>query len=328
MRRREFVSTLSGAAVCPVAARAQQPARIHQIGYLGLTTFAAQAGFGFIGALKDGFRRHGYLEGTNVAFHWRFAEGIYQRLAALAGELVKLNVDVIMTHGTPGALAAKAATATIPIVVITAADLVASGIVASLARPGANLTGQNVFAVEIALKRLELIKEAVPAAKRVAVLINRGNRYSERALAAMQSMAQGLRVELLPVDLRAPHEFDHAFAALAAKEVHALALIDDPFLIAQAKHILRLASEHRIPMIAGPEFDPKAGLLIAHGVDYRELWFRSASFVDKILKGASPADLPIEQATKFRLIINLKRAEILGLVIPRTVLARADEVIE
>jgi len=328
LRRREFISVLGATAIWPPAVQAQQLTKVYQVGYLGLPTHAAQTALGLIGALKEGLRQHGYVEGTNLAFHWRFAEGKYERLPALAAELVKLNVDIIMTHATPGALAAKAATATIPIVVIVAADLVASGLVASLARPGGNLTGQNVFSAEIAAKRVELIKEAMPAAKRLAILINRGNRYSELALTAIRRTGQALRLEVLPVDLRAPHEFNDAFAALAKKDIHALVLVDDPTLIVNAKQLLELATKLQAPVIAGPEIDAKAGLLIAYGVDYRALWFRSASLAGKILKGAKPSDLPIEQATKFRLIVNLKRAEALRFTIPGTLLARADEVVE
>lgn len=328
MRRREFLSLLSSAATWPIGLRAQQPAKIHQLGYLGVTTLSAHIALGFIPALRRGLREHGYDEGRNIEFRWMFAEGKYERLAGLAAALAKSNVDIVLTHSTPGALAAKGNIAAIPVVVIVAADLVASGVAASLARPGGNITGQNILSAEIGAKRIELIKEAVPASKRIAILLNRGNEYSARALRGMQGVGQALGLQLLVFDLRSSNDFAPALAALAQASLDAIVTIEDPVLIANAAQVVGLAANLALPLIGGPEFDVKAGMLMAYGVNLRELWFRSAAFVDKILRGAKPADLPIEQATNFELIINLKRARALGLALPPALIARADEVIE
>jgi putative ABC transport system substrate-binding protein len=326
MKRREFITFLAGAAAAwPHAARAQQTAKVYSIGYLGMTSrreYAREIEF-----LLTGLHQLGYEEGKNVAIHYQFAEGDYDRLPALAAELVALKVDVLLTHSTPGARAVKQATSTIPIVVMVAADLVSSGLVPSIARPGGNLTGLTFFFAEICAKRVELIKEAVPGATRLGVLVNPVNPTGEMALTAMQRTADSLRVELLPVNVRAPDGIAGAFALLASRAAHALTFIDDPVLISNARYIAQLAAQSRLPMI-GEEASAEAGALMAYAVDRYDLWFRTAYFVDKILKGTQPADLPIAQEVKFELIINLKAAKALGLELPPTLLARADEVIE
>jgi putative ABC transport system substrate-binding protein len=326
MKRREFITFLaSAAAAWPHAVRAQQGAKLYRIGYLGVTSYAEY--WREVEFLLTGLHQLGYEEGKNIAMHYQFAEGDYDRLPALAAELITSNVDVLLTHSTPGARAARQATSTIPIVVMAAADLVSSGLVPSIDRPSGNLTGLTFFLTEICAKRVELIKEAVPGATRLGVLVNPANPTGEMALTAMQRTAGSLQVELLPVEVRAPDGMAGAFATLASRGTHALTSIDDPLLISNARYIAQLAAQNRLPMI-GENAAVEAGALMAYGVDRYDLWFRTAFFVEKILNGTQPADLPIYQAVKFELIINLKAAKALGLDIPPTLLALADEVIE
>ncbi len=280
-----------------------------------------------IEALLRGLRRLGYEEGKNIAIVYLFAEGDYDRLPALASELVTLKVDTIVTHSTPGARAAKQATSTIPIVVTAAADLVSSGLVPSIARPAGNLTGLTFFFAEICAKRVELIKEAVPGATRLGVLVNPANPSGEMALTAMARAAGSLQVELLPVKVIAPDDIAGAFAMLVSRGAQALTFIEDPLLISNAPYIAQLATQNRLPMI-GEKPAAEAGALMAYAVDRNDLWFRAAFLVDKILKGSQPADLPIDQAAKFELVINLKTAKALGLEVPTSILLRATEVIE
>lgn len=326
MRRRDFFKFILGsAAAWPLPLGAQQAAKVYRIGYLGAASLAEYARE--IDALLKGLRQLGYEEGKNITIDYRFAEGDYDRLLPLAAELVTSNVDVLLTHSTPGARAAKQATSTVPIVVMAAADLVSSGLVPSIARPGGNLTGLTFFFAEICAKRVELIKEAVPAATRLGVFVNPANSSGAIALTAMQRTARALRVDLLTVDVRAVDDIPSAFAMLASRGAQALTWIEDALLNANAPHIAQLATQKRLPMI-GEKPAVEAGALMAYGADRYDLWFRSAFFVDKILKGTQPADLPIDQATKFELIINLKTAKALGLTIPLPLLARADELIE
>jgi putative tryptophan/tyrosine transport system substrate-binding protein len=325
MKRRTFITLIGGAAAWPLAARAQQPGKVYRIGYLGVTSYAEYARE--IEALLRGLRRLGYEEGKNIAIVYLFAEGDYDRLPALASELVTLKVDTIVTHSTPGARAAKQATSTIPIVVTAAADLVSSGLVPSIARPAGNLTGLTFFFAEICAKRVELIKEAVPGATRLGVLVNPANPSGEMALTAMARAAGSLQVELLPVKVIAPDDIAGAFAMLVSRGAQALTFIEDPLLISNAPYIAQLATQNRLPMI-GEKPAAEAGALMAYAVDRYDLWFRTAFLVDKILKGTQPADLPIDQAAKFELVINLKTAKALGLEVPTSILLRATEVIE
>ena len=241
--------------------------------------------------------------------------------------MVTLKVDTIVTHSTPGARAAKQATSTIPIVVTAAADLVSSGLVPSIARPAGNLTGLTFFFAEICAKRVELIKEAVPGATRLGVLVNPANPSGEMALTAMARAAGSLQVELLPVKVIAPDDIAGAFAMLVSRGAQVLTFIEDPLLISNAPYIAQLATQNRLPMI-GEKPAAEAGALMAYAVDRYDLWFRTAFLVDKILKGTKPADLPIDQAAKFELVINLKTAKALGLEVPTSILLRATEVIE
>jgi putative tryptophan/tyrosine transport system substrate-binding protein len=326
MKRREFITLLGGAAAAwPLAARAQQAAKVYRIGYLGVASHAGYARE--IEALLRGLRQLGYEEGKNIALYYQFAEGDYDRLPALASELVTVKVDVIVTHSTPGGRAAKQATSTIPIVVTAAADLVSSGLVPSIARPGGNLTGLTFFFAEICAKRVELIKEAVPGVIRLGVLVNPYNPSGAIALTAMERVAGSLRMELLPMNVRAPEDFVGAFTMLVSRGAQALTFIEDGVLNSNARYIAQLAMQNRLPMI-GESSVPEAGALMAYAVDRYDLWFRAAFLVDKILKGAQPADLPIDQAAKFDLVINLKTARAFGLEMPTSILLRATQVIE
>ena len=326
MRRREFITLLGGAATWPLSARAQQPAaKIFRIGYLGLTT--ADSLPKRPEAFRAGLRDLGYQEGRDFVIEYRWADNNYDRLPALLADLVRLNVDVIVTHGTPGSLAAKKATTKIPVVFAVVGDALGSGIVSTLARPEANVTGSTYFNPELAAKRLELLKEAMPGLTNVGILLNLANPMNEPILPKMSHVAQSLRLELHQFDVRAPTEFEEAFAAMAAKRVGALVVIDDPVLLSNAPALAALALKQRLPSCGWPDFAIDGGLM-AYGVDFLILFRRAATFVDKILKGAKPSNLPVERATKFETIINLKTAKALGLEIPYNLVARADDVIE
>jgi putative ABC transport system substrate-binding protein len=236
-------------------------------------------------------------------------------------------VDVIVTHGTPGVLAAKQATTTIPVVMAVVGDALGSGIVSSLARPGGNVTGLTFFNPELAAKRLELLKETLPGLTDVGILLNLANPINESILPEMSRFSQPLKLELHQFDVRAPTEFEGAFAAMAAKRVGAFVVIDDAMMISNAPAVAALALKQRLPSCGWPDFAIDGGLM-AYGVDFPDMFRRAATFVDKIRKGAKPGDLPVERSTKFEIIVNLKTAKALGLTIPYNLLARADEVIE
>jgi len=325
-QRRLFLLATGALLAAPLAAFAQQQAKVPRIGFLGAATAAAWAPR--IEAFRAGLRDLGYVDDKNIVIEFRFAEGQYDRLPALAAELVRLKVDVIVTHSVPGALAAKEATATIPIPVVmtNVGDAVERGIVASLARPGGNITGDTFFAPELAAKRLEALKEAIPRIRRVAVIVNPDNPGPAR-LQAMEKTAKALGVTLVRFDARGPDELDSTFAAMAKVRVDSLAVVEDPALIPANKQIAELAVKQRLPSIGFIEY-VEAGGLFGYGVNFLALYRRAPVFVDKILKGAKPADVPIERPTTFNFVINLKTAKALGLTIPQSVLLRADEVIE
>jgi putative ABC transport system substrate-binding protein len=323
-----FITLLGGAAAWPLlirsfAAAAQPSGKVYRIGFLGVFSYAEYRRQ--VDALRTGLSQLGYEEGKNIVIHYRWAEGNYDRLHGLATELVKLDVDVLVAHSTPGALAAKQATSTIPIVAYSG-DPVAAGLVASLARPGGNLTGMTFFFTESA-KRVELIKEAISTLTRVAVFVNPANPSHALALAAMQRTASALGVELVPIEVKARDDIAVAIAMVATRGAPALVAIEDPLFISNARQIAGLALHSRLPMI-GFKPQAEAGALMDYGVDLTDNYFRLASFVEKILKGAPPADLPIERAVKFEVVVNLKSAKTLGIELPTSVLLRADEVIE
>jgi putative tryptophan/tyrosine transport system substrate-binding protein len=327
MRRREFIiaALVGGAAAWPLAARAQPSGKVYRIGFLGVTSHDAEYRRR-VEALTTGLRQLGYDEGRNIVIHYRWAEGRYDRLPELASDLVRLNVDVIVTHSTPGSRAAKQATSTIPIVA-TSGDPVEAGLVASLVRPGGNLTGTTFFLAEICAKRVELIKEAIPTLTWLAVFVNPANPSHSIAVSAMQATASALGVELVPIEVNARDDIVAAIATVATRRTPALAAIEDPLLIANARQIAGLALQNRLPMI-GFEPHARAGALMEYGVDLSDQFYRLAPFVDKILKGTPPADLPIERAVKFEVIVNLKTAKALGIELPTSLLLRANEVIE
>jgi putative ABC transport system substrate-binding protein len=245
----------------------------------------------------------------------------------LAAELVRLKPDVLVTHGVPGTLAAKRATNTIPIVIGVVGEAVAIGAVEGLARPGGNVTGSSFFVPELNAKRLEVLKEAFPRLSRVGVLLNRDNAVNMHVLKAMEQTAQALKIQLQSVEARDPADLENAVSTLVKGHASAIAVEDDAMLLAHAERIADLARKYRLPTIGFVEY-ARAGGLMAYGVNFQDLWRRAAGFVDKILRGARPADLPVEQPTKFELVINLKAAKALGLTIPQSVLGRADQVIE
>jgi putative ABC transport system substrate-binding protein len=326
MKRREFVALLGGAAVAlPLASFAQQPGQVPRIGFLISETLSGTSSR--VEALRAGLRNFGYVEGKNIAIEYRPADGNYNRLPELAAELVRLKVDVLVAFGSKAVLAAKAATTTIPIVVPSSGDPVALGVVSGLARPGGNITGIAMFAPEMYAKRVELLKEAVPRIARVAVTQNPANPSGELMFPALRAAAQKLKLQLQPFKVRAPSEFGSSFSAMSKAHVDAVVVSQDTLFRAHDKEIAALAATQRLPSVGTKEF-AQAGGLIGYGVDDAELFRRGAYFVDRILKGAKPADLPVERPTRFELMINLKTAKALGLAIPAELLLRADEVIE
>ena len=307
----------------PLPSRAQQPATVPRIGYLSPASDTP-----LLQAFRQGLRDLGWVEGHNIALEVRSADGKYERLPQLAAELVRLNVAVIVASSTPVALAAQHATTTIPIVIQFVADPIGSGLVASLARPGGNITGWTHLGRELRGKYVELIKGAVPGATRIGVLWNPANPIHRPSLKDVEAAAQALKVQLHDVGAQDPAEFESAFAALARERVEALVVLPDGMFQAQGAQIIALAARSRLPAIYGMMELAKAGGLMGYGVNFFDMYRHGASFVDRILKGAKPADLPVEQPTKFELVLNLKTAKALGLTIPQSVLVRADEVIQ
>lgn len=326
--RRDFLIA-GGAGLCllagPPASFSQPSGKIRRIGFLGTGTAAGMAGW--VEALRGGLRELGHVEGRNLSIEYRWADGKYERAPELAAELVRLNVEVLVTHGTPGTRAAKGATATIPIVMATAGDAVLVGLVASLARPGGNVTGSTFFNPELAAKRLELLREALPRVTRVAALVNPDNPAMGPVREAMEPTAKSLKLELLSVEVRGPADFEKAFKTMADKHVGAVVLVEDGMVNANSGPIAALAAGLRLPSIGITEF-AQAGGLMAYGVNFSEMYRRAAVFVDKILKGAKPGDLPIERPVKFETVLNQKAAKALGITFPKSVLVRADRMIE
>jgi putative ABC transport system substrate-binding protein len=326
MKRRGFITLLGGAAVAlPLIARAQTFGRTFRIGFLGTTSYAEYQRL--VDAFRAGLRQLGYEEGKNIVVEYRWGEGKYERLPALAGELVKLNVDVIVTHSTPGVLAAKQTTSTVPIVMAAVADPVVVGLVPSLARPGGNVTGLSFFWAEIAAKRVQLIKEAVPVLTEVAVFINPATPATPMGVAEMRRTATALGLELTPIELQHRDKITAAIERVGPPPRTGIVMLEEPFFISNAVEIAETALKRKVPLVG---FRPQArsGALLVYGVELADLFRRAAAFVDKLLKGAAPADLPIEQAVKFDLVINLKTAKTLGIELPTSLLVRADEVIE
>ena len=327
MTRRDFIVLVGGAvATWPVAARAQQQAKVPQIGFLGNSTAALEADL--VGPFRDGLRDLGYEEGRNIVIEYRWAEGNYDRFPALIVELVALKVDVIVTAGTPAALAVKNATASIPLVMVAVGDPVGTGLVASFARPGGNNTGLTSLAPELEGKRLELLREVVPKLSYIAVLWNPANAYMVTTEKEVQTAAKVLHMKVLSLGVRTPEELDTALATVLKEQPGALNVLADRLFLHNRAHIVDFAAQHRLPGVHAYRELVLAGGLMSYGPSYADMHRRAAIYVDKILKGAKPADLPVQAPTKFELVINLKTAKGLGLAVPPTLVALADEVIE
>jgi ABC-type uncharacterized transport system substrate-binding protein len=324
MRRREFITGLAGAAAWPFSARAQSGGKVYRIGYFSAGTAIPH----LRNVFHDALGALGWIEGKNVVYEYRYADNQLDRLPELAAELVRLNVDIITAMGTLAPLAAKRATSTIPIVMTTAGDPLGSGLVTSLARPGGNVTGLSLMAPDLGGKRLELLKEVLPGVFRVGILWNAANPYSALVFKETASAARILGIELQSIEVRSPDDFDGALAASTRLLVGALITVEDPLTVGHRKRIADFAAINRLPAIYGLREFVDAGGLMAYGAHLADLQRRAAGYVDKIIKGAKPADLPVEQPTKFELVVNLKTAKALGLEVPPSLLARADEVIE
>jgi len=326
MKRREFITLLGGAAVAwPVPTGAQQPAKLPTIGFLGATTPSAQSQW--TAAFVERLRELGWIEGRNVAIEYRWMEGRNERVAEIAAEFVQLRVDVIVVQGTAAVVGAKQATSVIPIVFALAGDPVGSGLVASLARPGGNVTGLSGQQADIAAKRLELLREVVPSLHRLAIVANVGNPYAILELGEIQGGARALGLEAATFEIRRAEDVAPAFRALKGR-ADALYVINDPLVNTNRVRIILSALGARLPTMHGSREHVEAGGLMSFGPNYPDLFRRTADYVNKILRGAKPGDIPVEQPTKFDLVVNVLTAAALGITLPPTLLARADEVIE
>jgi putative tryptophan/tyrosine transport system substrate-binding protein len=309
--------------MAPLTAKAQTPAHIPRIGIIGGEPEDSPAWEAF----REGLRDLGYVEGQNIAIAWRFTEGKLDRVAEAAAELVRLKMDIILTSGTPATRAAMQATTTIPIIMMSVGDPLRTGLVASLARPGGNVTGSTLLGPELSPKRLQLLQETLPTASRVAVLWNPTNPANVVHFEDLQAGARALGVTLHSVAVRSPTEFPSAFATLMRERPDALMITADALVHQHIRQILDFAAEHRLPVIAMTREFVLAGALMSYGASSRELYRRASVYLDKILKGAKPGDLPVQQPMTFELVLNLKTAEALGLTIPPLILFQADEVI-
>jgi len=326
MRRREFITLFGGSAVAwPLTARAQQPAKVARIGYLGLGPASALSSR--VEALRAGLRDLGWIEGKNLVFEFRWADNVDQ-LPGLAADLVRMKVDLIFAASSTLVEAARQATKTIPIVFATHADPIGAGHIASLPRPGGNITGLSELTTEIDAKALEILKEVVPQATRIGVLWNPTTPSQVPGLQSVKAAGERLGLALYIVSAATAEDFDAAFASMARENVVGVFVMPAPVTGSQRVGLAELALKHRLPTIFGDKGNVVAGGLMSYGADRNDLTRRAALYIDKILKGAKPADLPVEQATKFELVVNLKTARALGIEIPPTLLARADEVIE
>jgi putative ABC transport system substrate-binding protein len=323
-RRRFLLTSLTGALTMPLAANAQLPEKLYRIGVLERTSPAINAAN--LDGFRQGLRALGYVEGKNYAIEYRSADGHDDRFPGLATELVRLKADLILTRGTPAALAAKNATVTIPVVIVGVGDPVAQGVVASLAHPGANITGLSAAVTEIYAKRVQLLRELVPRAARIAALFNMSNPALPPQWKEVETAARALGIEPQLLDVRKPADLEPAFDTAIRQRADALVVGLETLTQANQRVIVDLAARRRLPAIyASTEF---AGGLVTYGANYPEMYRHAANFAHKIFTGAKPADLPVEEPTKFELVINRKTAKALGVTIPPTLLARADRVIE
>ena len=326
MKRREFITLLGGAAVWPITALAQEPGKLRIIGYMGSTTPSAQSPWTtpFLRRLRE----LGWIEGRNFAIEYRWGEARNDSFAEIAADFVRLKVDVIVTYSAAPVLAAKQATSVIPIIFAAAPDPLGSGLVASLAHPGGNVTGLSTQSTDLAGKRLEFLQEAVPAVRRLVIMANIGNPGSVREMDEVQAASRILNIEFISLEIRRAEDIAPAFETLNGG-ADALYVCAEPLVNANRTRINSLAQGTQLPTIYGfREYVDEAGGLLSYGPNVPDLFWRAAEYVDKILRGAKPGDLPVEQPTKFELVINLKTAKALGLTIPQSVLIRADQIIE
>ena len=330
MNRRAFVAGGVALVAAPRGGEAQQAAKVARIGYLGTGSLESPEIQANLNAFRQGLSDLGYVEGSGIHIEYRTADGKLEQLAALATELVRLKVDIIVAGATPAARAAQQATTTIPVVAVAMGDPVRDGLVASLARPGANITGSTFLGPELVPKRLEILKEAIPKISRVAALWHPGA-FSERTTQDMLKetavVARALGVHLQLVEARRADEFDRAFTAMTNARADALVTFPSPMFYSERRRLVGLAAKHRLPSMFNTREFVELGGLMAYGASIADLSRRAAIYIDKILKGAKPADLPVEQPTEFELVINLKTAKALGLTIPQPLLQRADDVI-
>jgi putative ABC transport system substrate-binding protein len=324
MRRREFITLLGGAAATwPLAARAQQVKKLPTIGFLGASTLSVQ----WTAAFEQRLRNLGWVEGHNVAIEYRWADGQQERFAQIAADLVRLRVDIIVTTATAPALAAKQTTSVIPIVFAVATDAIGSGLVASLARPGGNVTGLSIQNIDLVGKRIELLREVVPNLRRLAIMANAIIPDTAAEVREIELTAVRLGLDAATFQVRRAEDITASFAALR-DQAGALLIVGDPLTFMHRVEINNLAQASRLPTMSANREYVAAGSLLSYGTSFPELFRRSAELVDRILRGTKPADIPVEQPTKFELIINLKTAKGLGIEVPPILLARADEVIE
>ncbi|HKA45411.1 MAG TPA: ABC transporter substrate-binding protein [Burkholderiales bacterium] len=325
--RRALLRAMVVALGAPLVSLAQQ--KIWRLGFLAARSRSTASNPDiYYDAFVQEMRSLGYVEDKNLVIEWRFADGNYNRLPGLAAELVRSNVDAIVTHGTPGVQAAKQATTTIPVVMAAVGDAVAAGLVTSLARPGGNITGLSFFQQELMSKRVELLKEVMPRANRIGYLMNLGNASAMGpTLRAMEDAAKALKIELQEFAVRGPKDFESAFSAMAKGRVDGLVISEESTMLANAKAIADLAARQRLPAVGGREF-VEAGGVMGYGMNLVELYRRGAQIVDKVFKGAKPGEIPVEQPRVFELLINMKAAKALGIKIPQSILVRAEKVIE
>ncbi len=328
MDRRTWLVGSLGLLTAPIVARAQPPAKVFRIGLLGSSTPTSPEAAHVWGGFFQGLSELGYVEGQNIVIEGRYYGDRVEQLPALAAELVRLQVDVIVVGAVPAPEVAKRATSTIPIVMANHMDPVGSGLVASLARPAGNITGLSLLTPELRGKQIQLLKEVVPRLTTVAVLSNPGVPIRGLDLRALEVAARALKLQLQVVDARSPNEFTEAFSLATRKRAGALLVLTSGMFFANRARIVELAAQTRLPTMYSQKEHVESGGLMAYGVNVRDSFRRAATYVDKILKGAKPGDLPIEQPTKFELVINLKTAKALGLTIPSSVLAAADQIIQ
>ena len=325
MSRRVFICLLPAALLPAVSFGAQQPGKVPRVGFLGNSTAALEANL--IGPFREGLRDLGYVEGKNILIEYRWAEGKYERFPELIGELVNLQVEIIVTAGTPASLAVKKATTSIPLVMIAVGDPVGTGLIASLAHPGGNITGLTSIAVDLEGKRLELLREVVPKLSHIAVLWNPVSPFQVVSEKELQAAAQVMRIKVLSLGVQVQEQFDNAFATIRRERPGALLVLADRLFLHNRARIMDFAVQNRLPGVHAYVELVEAGGLMSYGPSYAGMHRRAAYFVDRILKGTKPADLPVEQPAKFELVINLKAAKQIGVTIPQSVLYRADKVI-